>query len=77
MIKPDTLRSWLRVVGKFDYYPSSERERQIIDSHLEAHEEIARLRSALKAVQDMLDAIDNGKFDQAIESLGTIRGLAQ
>lgn len=37
MIKVETLRSWRRVVNKMDHHPSTERERQLIDSNLEAH----------------------------------------
>lgn len=39
---------------------------RIIGSHLEALDEIARLRSGLKAVLSTLDAVDNGDFDKAI-----------
>jgi hypothetical protein len=41
----------------------------IIRSHLEALDEIARLRSALKTVLSTLDAVDYGNFDEAIEGV--------
>jgi hypothetical protein len=45
MMRRETLEGYRRVVGKMDYHPSAERERQLIDSHLEALREIDRLRS--------------------------------
>lgn len=49
MIKRETLREDRRVVNKMSYYPSREQERQLIDSHLEALDEIDRLKSELEA----------------------------
>lgn len=47
MMKRETLEGWRRVVSKFDRYPTVERERQLIDSHLEALDEIDRLKREL------------------------------
>jgi hypothetical protein len=44
-------------------------ERQLIASHLQAYDEVRRLRSALEAVLGTLDAVDSGEFDKAIEGL--------
>lgn len=45
MIKRETLRGYRSVVGKMSYYPSVGRELQLIDSHLEALDEIDRLKA--------------------------------
>lgn len=47
MMKRETLKDWRRPIGKLSYYPSVEHERQLIDSHLEALDEIDRLTKAL------------------------------
>lgn len=44
-------------------------DRQLIHSHLQAYDEVRRLRSALEAVLGTLDTVDNGEFDAAIEGL--------
>ena len=44
-------------------------DRQLIQSHLQAYDEVRRLRSALAAVLGTLDAVDSGEFDAAIEGL--------
>lgn len=47
MMRRDTLQGYRRVVGKFDHRPSVERERQLIDSHLEALDRIDQLLDEL------------------------------
>lgn len=47
MMQRKTLEGYRRVVNKFDHRPTVERERQLIDSHLEALTEIARLEIEL------------------------------
>lgn len=44
-MRRDTLRGYRRLVSKFDYHPSAERERQLIDSHLEALDRIEQLEA--------------------------------
>jgi hypothetical protein len=44
-MRRETLEGYRRFVNKMDYHPSAERERQLIDSHLDALAEIERLRS--------------------------------
>ena len=63
MIDEATLRHWQRVG------PPPILERQLIHSHLQAYDEVRRLRSALAAVLGTLDAVDSGEFDAAIEGL--------
>jgi hypothetical protein len=63
VIDEATLRHWLRVG------PPPIFERQLVNSHLQAYDEVRRLRSALEAVLGTLDAVDNGEFDTAIEGL--------
>lgn len=63
MIDEATLRHWQRVG------PPPIFDRQLIHSHLQAYEEVRRLRSALEAVLGTLDAVDSGEFDKAIEGL--------
>ena len=63
MIDEATLRHWQRVG------PPPLLERQLIHSHLQAYDEVRRLRSALEAVLGTLDAVDSGEFDAAIEGL--------
>lgn len=60
---------------------SSQRERQLIESHLEALQEISRLRShnrqlraGLRDVQWVLDCMDDGRLDEAIEGLHRLEG---
>lgn len=45
MMKRETLEGYRRVVNKFGHHPTVERERQLIDSHLEALAEIDRLKT--------------------------------
>lgn len=45
MMKRETLRGYRSVVNKFDHHASVEQERQLIDSHLEALDELDRLRA--------------------------------
>ncbi|WP_054812090.1 hypothetical protein [Nocardia arizonensis] len=47
MMRRETLADWRRPVGKLDHRPTAERERQLIDSHLEALDELDRLRGEL------------------------------
>ena len=63
MIDETTLKHWQRVG------PPPMFERALIHSHLQAHDEVRRLRSALEAVLGTLDAVDSGEFDNAIEGL--------
>lgn len=49
MIRRETLHGYRAVVGKYSYYPTVERERQLIDSHLEALNEIDRLKAEIAA----------------------------
>ena len=63
MINEATLRHWQRVG------PPPIFDRQLIHSHLQAYDEVRRLRSALEAVLGTLDAVDSGEFDTAIEGL--------
>ena len=63
MLDEATLRHWQRVG------PPPIVERQLIHSHLQAYEEVRRLRSALESVLGTLDAVDSGEFDAAIEGL--------
>jgi hypothetical protein len=63
MINEATLRHWQRV-GSPPIF-----ERQLIHSHLQAYDEVRRLRGALEAVLGTLDAVDSGEFDRAIEGL--------
>ncbi len=48
MMKRDTLLGYRRVVNKFDHHATTERERQLIDSHLEALTEIDQLRAEVE-----------------------------
>jgi hypothetical protein len=61
MIDEATLRHWQR------FGPPPIFERQLIHSHLQAYDEVRRLRGALEAVLLTLDAVDSGEFDTAIE----------
>jgi len=63
MINEATLRHWQRLG------PPPICENQLIRSHLQAYEDIRRLRSALEAVLGALDAIDSGEIDMAIDEL--------
>jgi hypothetical protein len=63
VIDETTLRHWQRVG------PPPIFDRELIHSHLQAYEEVRRLRSALEAVLGTLDAVDSGEFDSAIEGL--------
>jgi len=61
---------------------SSTRERQLIESHLEAIQENsilrtnnATLRAALGDMMLVLDSVDDGRFDAAIEGLKRLEGL--
>lgn len=63
MIDEAALRHWQRVG------PPPIFERQLIHSHLQAYDEVRRLRGALEAVLGTLDAVDSGEFDRAIEGL--------
>lgn len=63
MIDEATLRHWQRV-GPPPIY-----DRQLIHSHLQAYDEVRRLRGALAVVLGTLDAVDSGEFDTAIEGL--------
>lgn len=45
MIRQSTLREWRKVVNKMDYHASRDRERQLMDSHIEAHEIIDTYRT--------------------------------
>jgi hypothetical protein len=63
VINEATLKHW-RQVG-----PPPIFERQLINSHLQAYEEVRRLRGALEAVLGTLDAFDSGEFDKAVEGL--------
>lgn len=53
MMKRETLRDWRRPIGKLSYHPSVEHERQLIDSHLEALDEIDRLTAELEKSYDI------------------------
>lgn len=57
MMKPETLREYRRVVDKFDHRANTERERQLIDSHLEALDELGRLRAYI-AQEDQICPFD-------------------
>jgi len=46
---------------------SSQREQELLASHLEALEAISRLRSALQAVLSALDAVDDSDFQKALD----------
>ncbi|DAZ89971.1 Uncharacterised protein [Mycobacteroides abscessus subsp. abscessus] len=54
MIKRETLAGWRRVVNKMDYHPSAERERQLIDSHLEALNTIEDLKGQVATAYETL-----------------------
>lgn len=53
MMKRETLLDWRRPIGKLSYYASAEHERQLIDSHLEALDEIERLKAELDKSGDI------------------------
>jgi hypothetical protein len=63
MINEATLRHWQRLG------PPPICQRELVDSHLQAYEDIRRLRSALEAVLGALDTIDSGEFDTAVAEL--------
>ncbi len=69
MTNEATLRQWQR----FGLPPTC--ERQLIHSHLQAYAEIRRLRSALHAVLETLDAVDGDDFDKAVAGLGRLDDL--
>lgn len=48
---------------------------QVLGSHLEALDEIDRLRSAIQVVLTTLDANDDEDFDKALKGLDRIEGL--
>jgi hypothetical protein len=59
MMKRETLEDWRRVVSKFDRYTTVEPQRQLIDSHLEALDEIDRLnRELAKAEESPMHPLD-------------------
>ena len=54
---------------------TSQWEKQVLESHLEALEAISRLRSALDAVLSALNAVDDGEFEGAVEALISMEEL--
>lgn len=52
MMKRETLQGYRRVVGKMGYHPSAERERNLIDSHLEAMDLIVADMTHIGELQD-------------------------
>jgi hypothetical protein len=51
MMSKNTLLSYRSTVGKMSHYPSVDRERQLITSHLEALENIDRLLAEVDALK--------------------------
>lgn len=48
MILREMLNAYLQIVVKPEYHPSAEREQYLIESHLEALQEIDRLIAQLR-----------------------------
>lgn len=51
-------------------------ERELAKSHLEALDEVARLRKTLVAVHDAMKAMDDGELEVALEKVGEIMKLS-
>ena len=58
-MKRDTLIEWRRPINKMSYYPSAERERQLIDSHLEALDSLDRVQSLAEKLRRDADRPGN------------------
>ncbi|QDK03912.1 hypothetical protein SEA_LEWAN_123 [Mycobacterium phage Lewan] len=63
MMKRETLKDWRRPTTKMDYHPSAERERQVIDSHLEALDTIDVLREEIADLRPLVEKCENFEIE--------------